>query len=162
MNEGKYINWEEYFMGIALLSSMRSKDPVCKVGAAIVKNNRVYSLGYNGMPKGCDDTTMPWGKDDPDPLKTKRPYVVHAELNAILNANKDLTGTTLFVTRFPCNECAKAIVQSGIVEVCYLSDKHMNDGLGIASNLILKNANIKIRKYEGKIPTIDFGDGNEI
>lgn len=162
MEEGKFINWEEYFMGIALLSSMRSKDPACKVGAAIIKNNRVYSLGYNGMPKGCDDKEMPWGKEDQDPLKTKKPYVVHAELNAILNANKDLTGTTIYVTRFPCNECAKAIVQSGIVEVVYFSDKHMNDGLGLASCLILKNADVKVRRYIGRVPSIDFGDGNEI
>ena len=149
MNEGKYINWEEYFMGIALLSSMRSKDPVCKVGAAIIKNNRVYSLGYNGMPKGCDDTTMPWGKDDPDPLKTKRPYVVHAELNAILNANKDLTGTTLFVTRFPCNECAKAIIQSGIREVIYSHsydyDNHSEEME--ASIRMFDKCGVKYRKF---------------
>lgn len=156
--DSNFISWEEYFMGIAILSSMRSKDPACKVGACIVKNNRVFSLGYNGMPRGCDDDKMPWGKDDIDPLKTKRPYVVHAELNAILNANKDLTGTTLYVTRFPCNECAKAIVQSGIVEVCYISDKHMNDALGKASLTILNNANVKIRHYEGRILHIDFGE----
>ena len=162
MEEGRHISWEEYFMGIAILSSMRSKDPSCKVGAAIIKNNRVLSLGYNGMPRGCKDEDMPWGKTNPDPLLTKRPYVVHAELNAILNANKDLTGATLYVTRFPCNECSKAIVQCGIIEVVYLSGKHKDDGLGIASSTILSNAGVKVRQYNSRLPHIDFGDGDEI
>jgi dCMP deaminase len=158
MEEGKHISWDEYFMGIAYLSSLRSKDPVTKVGAAIIRDKRVLSLGYNGMPRGCDDAKMPWGKTDPDPLKTKYPFVVHAELNAILNANKDLTGSTLYVTMFPCNECAKAIVQSGIKEVVYISEKHRYEAAGIASNEMLEMAGIKIRKYEGRVPEIKYSE----
>jgi dCMP deaminase len=156
MEEGEHISWDEYFMGIAFLSSLRSKDPATKVGAAIIRDKRVLSLGYNGMPKGCDDKDMPWGKTDPDPLKTKYPYVVHAELNAILNANKDLTGSTLYVTMFPCNECAKAIVQCGIQEVVYISEKHRYEPSGMASNKMLMKAGIKIRKYTGRVPAIEF------
>jgi len=158
MEEGKHISWDEYFMGIAILSSKRSKDPSSQVGAAIIRDKRVLSLGYNGMPRGCDDSCMPWGKTSEDPLKTKYPYVVHAELNAILNANKDLSGATLYVTMFPCNECAKAIIQTGIKEIIYLSDKHHNEMAGIASNKMLDLAGVKIRKYTGRLPDIEYKD----
>ena len=156
MKLGEHISWDEYFMGIAVLSAQRSKDPSSKVGAAIIRDKRVLSLGYNGMPRGCEDEIMPWGKTSSDPLKNKYPYVVHAELNAILNANKDLTGSTLYVTMFPCNECAKAIIQSGIREIIYLSDKHHDEIAGIASNRMLDMAGVKISKYSGRIPTVSY------
>lgn len=108
-----YISWDEYFMGIAMLSAMRSKDPNSQVGACIVRDNKILSLGYNGMPIGCDDDIMPWGREGNE-LETKYMYVCHSELNAILNAGKDLHGSTMYVTLYPCNEYAKAIIQSGI------------------------------------------------
>ncbi len=146
-----HISWDEYFMGIALLSAQRSKDPSSKVGAAIIRDKRVLSLGYNGMPRGCDDEKMPWGKSEKDPLKTKYPYVVHAELNAILNANKDITGSTLYVTMFPCNECAKAVIQSGIKEVIYLENKHEGEDSVLASRKLLETAGVKVVHYQGRI-----------
>ncbi|MFA6796237.1 MAG: dCMP deaminase family protein [Bacilli bacterium] len=153
-----HISWDEYFMGIAKLSSLRSKDPTTKVGACIVsQDNRVLSLGYNGMPRGCDDREMPWGKTDPNPLNTKYLYVVHAELNAILNANKDIRGSKIYVTLFPCNECAKAIIQSGIKEIIFLSDTHRDEPSGKASDRLLSTAGIKITKYVGRVPKIDYG-----
>ena len=117
MKRTDYINWDEYFMGIALLTAMRSKDPSSQVGACIVSpENKILSLGYNGMPIGCDDDAMPWEREG-DPLDTKYMYVCHAELNAILNsAHNNLKGARVYVTLFPCNECAKAIIQSGISE----------------------------------------------
>ena len=120
MKRTDYINWDEYFMGIALLTAMRSKDPSSQVGACIVSpENKILSLGYNGMPIGCDDDAMPWDREG-DPLDTKYMYVCHAELNAILNsAHNNLKGARVYVTLFPCNECAKAIIQSGISEVVY-------------------------------------------
>ena len=117
-----YISWDEYFMGIALLSAQRSKDPSTQVGACIVnQSNKIMSLGYNGLPAGCDDDEFPWERCGDDDYETKYPYVCHAELNAILNAGgRDLSGCKLYVALFPCNECAKAIIQSGIKEVVYL------------------------------------------
>jgi len=113
MKRTDYINWDEYFMGIALLTAMRSKDPSSQVGACIVSpENKILSLGYNGMPIGCDDDAMPWEREG-DPLNTKYMYVCHAELNAILNsAHNNLKGARVYVTLFPCNECTKAIIQS--------------------------------------------------
>ena len=113
MKRGDYISWDEYFMGIAMLAARRSKDPNTQVGACIVsQDNIIISTGYNGMPKGCSDDTFPWDRTGEE---TKYPYVVHAELNAILNANgRDLRGSKLYVALFPCNECAKAIIQSGL------------------------------------------------
>ncbi len=115
MKRTDYINWDEYFMGIALLTAMRSKDPSSQVGACIVSpENKILSLGYNGMPIGCDDDAMPWEREG-EPLDTKYMYVCHAELNAILNsAHNNLKGARVYVTLFPCNECTKAIIQSGI------------------------------------------------
>ena len=119
MKRTDYISWDEYFMGIAMLAAKRSKDPSTQVGACIVSNdNIIISTGYNGMPKGCSDDEFPWDRTGEE---TKYPYVVHAELNAILNANgRDLRGSRLYVALFPCNECAKAIIQSGVKEVLYL------------------------------------------
>lgn len=125
MKRQDYLNWDEYFMGIALLSAQRSKDSNTQVGACIVdRDNKILSVGYNGMPTGCDDDKMPWEREG-DFLDTKYPYVCHAELNAILNYNGgSLKGARVYVTLFPCNECTKAIIQSGIKEVIYLSDKY--------------------------------------
>ena len=121
-----YITWDEYFMGVAKLSAMRSKDPNTQVGACIVsQDNKILSMGHNGFPKGCSDDEFPWGKADPDPYNEKYFYVTHSELNAILNyRGGSLEGSKLYVTLFPCNECAKAIIQAGIKTVVYESDKY--------------------------------------
>lgn len=142
------LSWDEYFMGVAVLSAMRSKDPNTQVGACIVNDeNRVISIGYNGMPKGSMDDKMPWGREG-DFLSTKYAYVVHAELNAILNARMTVDRCRIYVSLFPCNECAKAIVQSGIKEVIFLSDKYKGSDNNIASEKILTNADVKFRKVE--------------
>ncbi|MBQ9354320.1 MAG: dCMP deaminase family protein, partial [Clostridia bacterium] len=122
MKREDYLSWDEYFMGIAVLSSMRSKDPSTQVGACIVdKDNKIISMGYNGMPKCCDDDEYPWDRSG-DPLKTKYLFVCHAELNAILNCHGgSVKDAICYTTLFPCNECAKAIIQAGISEVVYLS-----------------------------------------
>ena len=139
-----HISWDEYFMGVALLSAKRSKDPSTQVGACIVnKDKRIIAIGYNGFPKGCEDDVFPWGKDDKDSLNTKYPYVVHAEANAILNSNSNLKGSKLYVTLFPCNECAKLLIQSGIEEIVYLSDKHALSDSVMASKRMLDAAGVK-------------------
>ena len=144
-----YISWDEYFMGVALLAAQRSKDPSTQVGACIVDaNNRILSTGYNGFPKGCSDDEFPWNRDDALG-ETKYPFVVHAELNAILNASgKSLAGATLYVALFPCNECAKAIIQSGITEVVYLSDKYNGTPSFVASRRMLAAANVKLTQLK--------------
>lgn len=147
-----YLSWDEYFMGIAQLSALRSKDPSTQVGACIVDNaKKVVSIGYNGMPRGIDDEVVPWGHGEG--LESKYLYVCHAEFNAILNTrNGDaLNGCTLYATLFPCNECAKAIIQTGIKEVVYLDDKHHDDVIYEASEKLLSLAGVKIRKYVGKV-----------
>ena len=138
-----YISWDEYFMGIAMLSAMRSKDPNSQVGACIVRDNKILSLGYNGMPIGCDDDIMPWGREGNE-LETKYMYVCHSELNAILNAGKDLHGSTMYVTLFPCNECAKAIIQSGIKRIVYLDDKYRDANNNVAARHMFKIAGVVI------------------
>lgn len=151
------ISWDEYFMSIAILSSKRSKDSNTKVGACVVSNeHKVLTLGYNGMPTNIDDNQIPWGRDNQDYLKTKYPYVCHAELNAILNSNTTLKDATLYVTLFPCNECAKAIIQSGIKKVIYLDDKYHDSKEEQASRILLDMAKINYEKYKGRIPTIEF------
>ena len=142
MKRKDYISWDEYFMGIAMLAARRSKDPSTQVGACIVSpDNIIISPGYNGMPKGCSDDEYPWDREGSD---TKYPYVVHAELNAVLNANgRDLRGSKLYVALFPCNECAKAIIQSGIREVCYLSDKYADTMMNLVSKRMLDAAGVK-------------------
>ncbi len=152
------ISWDEYFMGIALLSAMRSKDPNTKVGACIVdENKKVVSIGYNGMPSGCDESQLSWNKGEG--LDSKYLYVCHAEFNAILNTRQGtsaLKGCTLYVSLFPCNECTKAIIQTGIKEVVYISNKY-EDTVGVqASKRMLLLAGIKIRHYEGRIPEINY------
>lgn len=143
-----YISWDEYFMGIAMLTAMRSKDPNSQVGACIVSpENKILSLGYNGMPLGCPDDEMPWDREG-EPLDTKYMYVCHAELNAILNnAHGNLKGARVYVTLFPCNECAKAIIQSGIAEIIYLSDKYHDSDISVASRFLLSRAGVRFTPY---------------
>ena len=151
------INWDEYFMGIAVLSGLRSKDPATKVGACIVDNdNKVVSIGYNGMPRGLDETQLSWNRGED--LDSKYLYVCHAEFNAILNTRggSTLNNCRLYVTLFPCNECAKAIIQTGIKEVIYLDNKHKGEVNIRASEKLLNLAGVKITHYEGKVPNINF------
>ncbi len=146
-----YIGWDEYFMGIALLSAHRSKDPSTQVGACIVnQDNRIVGIGYNGFPRGCSDEDLPWGREAEDTNDTKYPYVVHAEANAILNSVQSLKGARIYVALFPCNECTKLIIQSGISEVVYLSDKYNGTPTDIASKKMLDMAGVTHRKLETK------------
>lgn len=140
------IEWNEFFMGVAELAAKRSRDLNTQVGCCIVKENKIISTGYNGMPRTCDDSDLPIGREGKW-LETKYPYVVHSELNAILNApTTDLRGCKIFVTLFPCCECAKAILQSGIKEVYYLEDKHPDDDIYVAAKRMFKLSNIKVEK----------------
>ncbi len=149
MKRNNYLSWDEYFMGVADLSSMRSKDDSSQVGACIVNlKNRIVGIGYNGFPIGCEDDEFPWEREG-DFLHTKYAYVVHAEPNAILNSTVDLEGAKMYVTLFPCNECAKLIIQSGIKEVIYLSDKYAGTEIDQAAKKLFNAAKIKTRKLEG-------------
>lgn len=147
-----YINWDEYFMSLAIISSMRSKDPNTQVGACIVDvNNNVLSLGYNGTPIGFSDDEFPWERSNDDPIKTKYPYVCHSELNAVLNAARNgvkLFGATLYVTLFPCNECTKSIIQSGIKKIVYLDDKYHNEPMTVVSRRMLDKTGVIYEQYE--------------
>ena len=149
MKRSDYLSWDEYFMGIALLSAQRSKDSNTQVGACIVnQEHKIVSVGYNGMPTGCNDDDMPWEREG-EFLSTKYPFVCHAELNAILNRSAgSLQGCSLYVTLFPCNECAKAIIQSGIREVVYDSDKYADTAGVMASKKMLRAAGVTLRRYE--------------
>jgi len=153
MKRTDYITWDEYFMGLALLSARRSKDPNTQVGACIVnQNNRIMSIGYNGPPAGCSDDEFPWDSD-------KYAYVAHAELNAILNnGGRDLSGCKIYVALFPCNECAKAIIQSGIREVLFLSDKYADKPQFIASRRLFNAAGVTLTQLDldRKTITINF------
>ncbi|HIW14860.1 MAG: deoxycytidylate deaminase [Acutalibacteraceae bacterium] len=153
MKRQDYISWDEYFMGVALLASCRSKDPNTQVGACIVSpENIILSTGYNGFPVGCSDDEYPWEREGEH---TKYPYVVHAELNAILNASgKSLRGARIYVDLFPCNECAKAIIQSGIREVIYLSDKYAETPATLASKRMLRSAGVTVRHLETGLSTL--------
>ncbi|MCQ2517549.1 MAG: dCMP deaminase family protein [Lachnospiraceae bacterium] len=148
MKREDYISWDEYFTGIAILSGMRSKDPNTQVGACIVgKDNRILSVGYNGFPNGCSDDLFPWAREGAE-LETKYPFVAHSELNAILNyRGGNLEGSKIFVSLFPCNECAKAIIQAGIKEVIYDSDKYDGTPGNIASKRMFDAAGVKYTKY---------------
>lgn len=151
-----YINWDNYFMGIAVLSAMRSKDPSTQVGACIVnEDKRIVGVGYNGFPKGCEDESFPWEREG-EFLDTKYPYVCHAELNAILNSIKSLKNCTIYVGLFPCNECSKAIIQSGIKEIVYLSNKYKDTDVNIASRKMLDAAGIKYRKLETDLEKLEI------
>ena len=146
-----YISWDEYFMGVAMLSAQRSKDPNTQVGACIVSmDNKILSMGYNGTPTGCSDEEMPWNREG-EFLDTKYPYVCHAELNAILNYNgTSLKNAKIYVDLFPCNECAKAIVQSGIKEVIYFSDKYSDLDMTKAAKKLFDMVGVKYRQYESE------------
>ena len=148
MKKPDYLKWDEYFMGIALLSANRSKDPNTSVGACIVsQNNKILSVGYNGMPIGCSDDEFPWEREG-KPLDTKYLYVCHAELNAILNyTGTAIRDSRIYTTLFPCNECTKAIIQSGISEVIYLSDKYKDVDTTIAAKTMLRAAKVNFRAY---------------
>ena len=157
-----YISWDEYFMGIAMLSACRSKAPNTTVGACIVNDrNRIMSVGYNGFPSGCDDDEFPWEREG-SAFNTKYAYVCHAELNAILNASGDLRGCKVYVALFPCNECAEAIIQSGIKEVVYISDKYRNTASVRASKRMFDAAGVKYTKLEMKRDklVIDFSENS--
>ena len=151
MKRENYIEWDEYFMGVALLSAMRSKDPNTQVGACIVNpEKRIIGVGYNGLPIGCSDDEYPWERDG-EFLETKYPFVCHAELNAILNSTKSLKDCTIYVALFPCHECSKAIIQSGIRELVYLSDKYNGTESNIASKKMLDSAGVVYRKLNSKL-----------
>lgn len=150
--EGKrldYISWDEYFMGVALLSGMRSKGPNTQVGCCIVsQDNKILSMGYNGLPMGCSDDNFPWAREGEDPLEMKYVYTVHSELNAILNyRGGSLEGAKLYVSLFPCNECAKAIIQSGIKEVIYGSNKYEDTPSVKASMRMFDAAGVNYHEY---------------
>nr|WP_317283915.1 dCMP deaminase family protein [uncultured Sellimonas sp.] len=144
-----YLSWDEYFMGIAMLSGMRSKDPNTQVGCCIVsRDNKILSMGYNGLPNGCSDDEFPWERDGEDPLETKYLYTVHSELNAILNyGGGTLKGAKIYVSLFPCNECAKAIIQVGIKEVIYACDKYEDTVSVIASKRMMDSAGVRYYHY---------------
>ena len=143
-----HISWDQYFMGVSKLSALRSKDPSTKVGACIVSpDNKIVGVGYNGMPYGTDDEKAPWDRVGGF-LETKYAFVVHAELNAILNSIKELKGCRLYVSLFPCHECAKAIIQSGIREIIYEDDKYNGTESDIASKRMLDAAGVTYRKME--------------
>ena len=155
-----YISWNDYFMGIAVLASHRSKDPNSQVGACIVNEARkIVGIGYNGFPIGCSDDELPWKRDSESPLDTKYPYVCHAELNAILNKNSaDLKGCSIYTTLFPCNECTKLIIQSGISRIVYLSDKYHDTESAQAARRMLDMVGVEYVQFEpgsGRI-VIDF------
>ncbi|MBP6890124.1 MAG: dCMP deaminase family protein [Veillonella sp.] len=142
-----YISWDEYFMGVAILAAQRSKDPNTQVGACIVSDdNKILSIGYNGMPLGCNDDDFNWDRDGNE--DNKYFYAVHSELNAILNyRGGSLEGSKIYVTLFPCNECAKAIIQSGIKEVIYWEDKYKDTPEVMASKRMLRTAGVELTQY---------------
>ena len=145
-----YINWDEYFMGIAFLSAKRSKDPNTQVGACIVsQDNKILSMGYNGFPNGCSDEDFPWNRESADPYDNKYFYTTHSELNAILNyRGGSLEGSKLYVTLFRCNECAKALIQSGIRTVIYAEDRYASTSATRASKRMLRAAGVEFYPYE--------------
>lgn len=157
MKRTDYLSWDEYFMGIAELSAQRSKDPSTQVGACIVsRDNKILSVGYNGMPRCCDDDLFPWDREGGN-LETKYFYVCHAELNAILNfRGGSLEGSRVYVTLFPCNECAKAIIQSGISEIIYKSNKYAGTDANIASTRMFEAAGVKLIPYKSGGKKVEF------
>ncbi len=150
MKRQDYISWDEYFMGIARLSGLRSKDPNTQVGACIVSgDHKILSVGYNGFPIGCSDDTFPWEREGDNMLETKYAFVTHSELNAILNyRGGSLAGARLYVSLFPCNECAKAIIQSGIKTIIYECDKYADTPSILASKKMLDAAGVAYYQYQ--------------
>ncbi|XP_058789358.1 deoxycytidylate deaminase [Phymastichus coffea] len=159
-----YLDWDEYFMATAFLAAMRSKDPVTQVGACIIdEDKKIVAIGYNGMPTGCCDDDFPWNKEDKDEYNTKFLYVCHAEVNAILNKNcTNVKNCSLYVGLFPCNECAKVIIQSGIKKVFYMSDKHSYKKSTIAAKRMFDAAKVEYSQYKPKNKkiVIDFSEIN--
>ena len=157
MKKQDYLSWDQYFMGIAKLSALRSKDPNTSVGACIVgTDNKILSVGYNGMPQGCSDDEYPWDREG-DPLDTKYLFVCHAELNALLNyTGTNLQGARIYTTLFPCNECTKALIQSGISEVIYMEDKYRDTPSVMAAKRMMKSAGICWREYKSMEKTISL------
>lgn len=148
MKRKDYISWDTYFMGIAKLSSLRSKDPSTQVGACIVTpNHEIVGIGYNGFPKGISDDDFPW-QSEGSFHETKYPYVVHAEANAILNATRDVKGCRIYVTLFPCHECTKLIIQSGITEIIYVSNKDEDKDFHHAAMKMLTHTNVSLRQID--------------
>lgn len=156
MKNENYISWDEYFMGIAILSGKRSKDPNTQVGACIVnEEKKIVGVGYNGFPQGCSDDIFPWEREGTF-LETKYPFVCHAELNAILNSVKSTKGCSIYVGLFPCHECAKSIIQCGIKEIVYLSDKYNGTDSDLASKKMLDSAGVIYRQLQNKIKKIEL------
>ncbi len=157
MKRTDYISWDEYFMGVALLSAQRSKDPYTQVGSCIVNpDKKIVGVGYNGFPAACSDDELPWAREG-DYLDTKYPYVCHAELNAILNSiSRDLKNCTIYTALFPCNECAKAIIQSGITEVVYLSHKYADLDPFKASERLFNLAGVKLRHLKPQLEKLEI------
>lgn len=152
MKRTDVLSWDEYFMAMAHLAAKRSKDPNTQVGACIVNpDKRVAGVGYNGFPHGCHDDVFPWENDQQQFLDNKYPFVVHAELNAILNSVGSLKGCTIYVSLFPCNECAKAIIQCGIHEIVYEDDKYAATDAVKASKKMLDAAGVKYRCINKKV-----------
>lgn len=161
-----YISWSDYFMGVAILAAHRSKDPNSQVGACIVnQQKKIVGIGYNGFPIGCSDEALPWAREADCSLETKYPYVCHAELNAIMNKNNaDIKGCTIFVTLFPCNECTKLIIQSGIQKIVYLSDKYHDSESCVAARKMLDMAGVQYEPFKPDRDriVIDFPEEAEI
>lgn len=156
MKRNNYISWDSFFMGLAELAAQRSKDPSTQVGACIVgKDNEILSVGYNGFPRGCSDETNSWEREG-EFLETKYAKVCHAELNSILLRRGSVQESRLYVTLFPCNECAKAIIQSGITEVVYKDDKYAESDSTKVAKALFDEANIKYRKYESEGKVIEL------
>ena len=161
INKDNYISWDEYFMAIAEVVKLRSKDPNTKVGACIVKDNKILSTGYNGFPRGCDDNKYPWDKGNKNEVDNKYFYVVHAELNAILNSTQSVKDSTIYVTLYPCNECAKAIIQSGIKKVIYknidLSTEEKKCKIQHTGQMFT-DAGVEVYMYENREINISIGE----
>ena len=156
MKRSDYLRWGDYFMGIALLTAQRSKDPNTQVGSCIVdKKNHIVGTGYNGFPNGCSDDEFPWSNKE-EYLNTKYPFVCHSEMNSIINSSGDLSGATIYVTLFPCNECAKFIIQSGIRSVEYLSDKYHDENFSIAARKMFDAAGVSYHCYQPLVKHIDI------
>lgn len=158
MKREDYISWDDYFMAIALLSAKRSKDPSTQVGSCVInKDNKIVGIGYNGFPNRCSDDILPWDREG-DPLDTKYIYVCHAELNAIMNATQNLKDCTIYTSLFPCNECAKMIIQAGIRKVIYFKDTYKDKDFSIAAKKMFELANIKYISFTPKMDefTIKF------
>jgi dCMP deaminase len=153
-----YLSWDDYFTAIAFLTAKRSKDPNTQVGACIVNENKcIIGLGYNGFPRGCSDDHLPWARQADSQLHTKYPFVCHAEVNAILNkCSANVKGATLYVALFPCNECAKLIIQAGIREVVYTSDKYHDTDCCRASRILFHMAGVKLRQYIPQVSTVSI------